>query len=329
MPKSTIIIAFDQHAATTVAAVLLLGQRTPAVHTNFLTNNLNRQSVSHEISLTISRCPPSGERRGSTAGTRRPQAPSPGASVNMFAPRQGRGGLKWGLYEVALQRLGPESRARAERTGQPPDLEPLSGKQRLRRPIGTGDQSSIICFWYRGLGIAAGDDEHILPLVPVGNLDRALERRGGSGCRHVEDLSRFGDRCELDVFHKPQRLLSTRLAGESSGDLTMSDGILRFTSTLTMSLIIHKKNSQPSQRGTATTGTAWMVHGLARAFARDSRGCRQPRPVRPLRPRRCPPITNHPSTLCQLGLHALGYVLRPAAATGSGPTTVSPSASHA
>jgi len=31
--KSTIIIAFDQHAATTVAAVLLPGQRTPALHT--------------------------------------------------------------------------------------------------------------------------------------------------------------------------------------------------------------------------------------------------------------------------------------------------------
>ena len=33
MPKSTTIIAFDQHAATTVAAVLLPGQRTPALHT--------------------------------------------------------------------------------------------------------------------------------------------------------------------------------------------------------------------------------------------------------------------------------------------------------
>lgn len=32
MLKSTIIIAFDQHAATTVAAVLLPGQRTPALH---------------------------------------------------------------------------------------------------------------------------------------------------------------------------------------------------------------------------------------------------------------------------------------------------------
>lgn len=32
MPKSTTIIAFDQHAATTVAAVLLSGQRTPALH---------------------------------------------------------------------------------------------------------------------------------------------------------------------------------------------------------------------------------------------------------------------------------------------------------
>jgi transposase len=31
--KSTTIIAFDQHAATTVAAVLLAGQRTPALHT--------------------------------------------------------------------------------------------------------------------------------------------------------------------------------------------------------------------------------------------------------------------------------------------------------
>jgi transposase len=31
--KSTTIIAFDQHAATTVAAVLLPGQRTPALHT--------------------------------------------------------------------------------------------------------------------------------------------------------------------------------------------------------------------------------------------------------------------------------------------------------
>jgi len=30
--QSTTIIAFDQHAATTVAAVLLPGQRTPAVH---------------------------------------------------------------------------------------------------------------------------------------------------------------------------------------------------------------------------------------------------------------------------------------------------------
>ena len=30
--KSTTIIAFDQHAATTVAAVLLPGQRTPALH---------------------------------------------------------------------------------------------------------------------------------------------------------------------------------------------------------------------------------------------------------------------------------------------------------
>jgi len=33
MTKSTTIIAFDQHAATTVAAVLLSGQRTPALHT--------------------------------------------------------------------------------------------------------------------------------------------------------------------------------------------------------------------------------------------------------------------------------------------------------
>jgi transposase len=32
MSKSITIIAFDQHAATTVAAVLLLGQRTPALH---------------------------------------------------------------------------------------------------------------------------------------------------------------------------------------------------------------------------------------------------------------------------------------------------------
>jgi transposase len=32
VPKSTTIIAFDQHAATTVAAVLLTGQRTPALH---------------------------------------------------------------------------------------------------------------------------------------------------------------------------------------------------------------------------------------------------------------------------------------------------------
>jgi transposase len=31
--KSTTIVAFDQHAATTVAAVLLPGQRTPALHT--------------------------------------------------------------------------------------------------------------------------------------------------------------------------------------------------------------------------------------------------------------------------------------------------------
>src|SRR5438093_2811405 len=30
--KSTTVIAFDQHAATTVAAVLLPGQRTPALH---------------------------------------------------------------------------------------------------------------------------------------------------------------------------------------------------------------------------------------------------------------------------------------------------------
>jgi transposase len=33
MAKSTTIVAFDQHAATTVAAVLLPGQRTPALHT--------------------------------------------------------------------------------------------------------------------------------------------------------------------------------------------------------------------------------------------------------------------------------------------------------
>jgi hypothetical protein len=32
MAKSTTIIAFDQHAATTVAAVLLPGQQKPAVH---------------------------------------------------------------------------------------------------------------------------------------------------------------------------------------------------------------------------------------------------------------------------------------------------------
>ena len=30
--KSTTIIAFDQHAATTVAAVLVPGERTPALH---------------------------------------------------------------------------------------------------------------------------------------------------------------------------------------------------------------------------------------------------------------------------------------------------------
>src|SRR5437764_496793 len=33
MTKSTTVLAFDQHAATTVAAVLLPGQRTPALHT--------------------------------------------------------------------------------------------------------------------------------------------------------------------------------------------------------------------------------------------------------------------------------------------------------
>src|SRR6185295_12495407 len=33
MAKSTTIVAFDQHAATTVAAVLLPGHRTPALHT--------------------------------------------------------------------------------------------------------------------------------------------------------------------------------------------------------------------------------------------------------------------------------------------------------
>ena len=33
MTKSTTIVAFDQHAATTVAAVLLPGQRTPTLHT--------------------------------------------------------------------------------------------------------------------------------------------------------------------------------------------------------------------------------------------------------------------------------------------------------
>ena len=33
MMQSTPMIAFDQHAATTVAAVLLPGQRTPALHT--------------------------------------------------------------------------------------------------------------------------------------------------------------------------------------------------------------------------------------------------------------------------------------------------------
>ena len=32
MPKSTTIIAFDHHAATTVAAVLLPNHRTPALH---------------------------------------------------------------------------------------------------------------------------------------------------------------------------------------------------------------------------------------------------------------------------------------------------------
>ena len=32
MPKSTTIVAFDHHAATTVAAVLFSGQRTPALH---------------------------------------------------------------------------------------------------------------------------------------------------------------------------------------------------------------------------------------------------------------------------------------------------------
>ena len=32
MAKSTTIIALDQHAATTMAAVLLPGQRTPALH---------------------------------------------------------------------------------------------------------------------------------------------------------------------------------------------------------------------------------------------------------------------------------------------------------
>src|SRR4029078_5176287 len=33
MAKSNTIVAFDQHAATTVAAVLLPGHRTPALHT--------------------------------------------------------------------------------------------------------------------------------------------------------------------------------------------------------------------------------------------------------------------------------------------------------
>jgi len=32
MAESTTIVAFDQHAATTVAAVLLPGHRTPALH---------------------------------------------------------------------------------------------------------------------------------------------------------------------------------------------------------------------------------------------------------------------------------------------------------
>ena len=32
MTESTTIVAFDQHAATTVAGVLLPGQRTPVIH---------------------------------------------------------------------------------------------------------------------------------------------------------------------------------------------------------------------------------------------------------------------------------------------------------
>ena len=39
--QSTTIIAFDQHAATTVAAVLLPGQRTPALHS--LTSDICRR----------------------------------------------------------------------------------------------------------------------------------------------------------------------------------------------------------------------------------------------------------------------------------------------
>ena len=44
--KSTPLIAFDQHAATTVAAVLLPGQRTPALHT--LTSDTSDDSAVRE-----------------------------------------------------------------------------------------------------------------------------------------------------------------------------------------------------------------------------------------------------------------------------------------
>ena len=52
--QSTTIIAFDQHAATTVAAVLLPGQRTPALHP--LTSDSRDDSA-------VRRAPPSPGRR--------------------------------------------------------------------------------------------------------------------------------------------------------------------------------------------------------------------------------------------------------------------------
>ena len=88
--QSTTIIAFDQHAATTVAAVLLPEQRTPALHP--LTSDLATilRFVGRLQRNGAVRCCYEAGRAGSSCAARSRPARSPATSSRRHSFRDGR-----------------------------------------------------------------------------------------------------------------------------------------------------------------------------------------------------------------------------------------------